>query len=273
MKYSPEQLKKLHEAEIEIFSEISRICENNNIQYFGFYGTALGAVRHKGFIPWDDDMDIAMFREDYERFLAIAPSQLKPGYSLQHFSTEHDTPTYFAKVRKDGTKFIESYLKHLNIHHGIYVDIFPLDKVPIDEKQRKRHFVHRQFWLQLFIAKTLRTTAEHVACKPHVRFLANTFRTFLHILLKPVKKSFVFDHLDMCVKKYSDSDSSYVAYCDALWTWNSDDFFPLEKIQFENCLIPIPRNYDEVLKIRYGDYMTIPPEDKQISHLPYELSC
>ena len=141
--YTKEQLEKIHSTEVEILSEIIRVCSENDIPWFTVGGTTLGAVRHNGFIPWDDDIDIGMLREDYDKFLALAPSCLKEGYILQHFTVDKRTPTYFAKVRKDGTEFIEYSNHSLPIHHGVFVDIMPYDRIPEDQGYAPRGAVRR----------------------------------------------------------------------------------------------------------------------------------
>lgn len=154
MEYSTE-LRKVQLTILSIFREIVRICDENDICYFIIGGTALGTVRHGGFIPWDDDFDIGMTRENYNKFLTIAQKKLPQDLFLQTIETEPESPFYFAKVRKNGTKFVEKYCKNLNIHHGVYVyvDIFPYDNIPNDQKLRKKHHNKVNFWSNLFIAK------------------------------------------------------------------------------------------------------------------------
>lgn len=124
------EIRPLQMVCLEILKEIDRICTKYNIQYWLEGGSMLGAVRHHGFIPWDDDLDIAMFREDYERFLKIAQKELKPEYFLQTHEIEREYPLFFAKVRKNNTYIEEECFLSLNFHKGIFVDIFPVDKLP-----------------------------------------------------------------------------------------------------------------------------------------------
>lgn len=142
MIYSSEQLKKLQKVEVEIVSEVIRICNKFNLDYFTVGGTTLGAIRHNGFIPWDDDIDIGLIRTDYDKFIKVAPNELRKEFVLQHYETEKATPTYHAKVMKKGTIFLEGYARNIDIEHGIFVDIMPFDKVPDDElllsKYRKK---------------------------------------------------------------------------------------------------------------------------------------
>lgn len=124
------RLRQLQLAELEILKEFVRICEEHGLRYYLVGGTLLGAVRHKGFIPWDDDIDVAMPREDYDRFAKIAPQELGSQYFYQCPDTD---PYYFltyAKVRKNGTAVYEERFKKAKFHKGIFIDIFPLDFCP-----------------------------------------------------------------------------------------------------------------------------------------------
>lgn len=125
-----EKLRKLQLCELEILKEFVRICEKFSLRYYLTGGTLLGAVRHQGFIPWDDDIDVAMPREDYDRFAQIAPRELDPQYFYQSPDTD---PYYFLsynKVRKNGTKIYEERFENAGFHKGIFIDIFPLDFCP-----------------------------------------------------------------------------------------------------------------------------------------------
>ncbi len=157
MNYTPEELDQLHDVLYEILAEIVRVCEECDIPYFIQGGTAIGAFFEGAILPWDDDIDIGMTRPDYERFLREAPSRLRPGFFLQWDRTDRYTPFYFAKVRKDNTLFLEEKFASLPMHHGIYVDVFPFDKVPDNPRLQNIHriacnflnccFMGKQIWL------------------------------------------------------------------------------------------------------------------------------
>ena len=132
-------IKSLQLICLEILKEIDRVCKKHNILYWLDSGSMLGAVRHNGFIPWDDDLDIAMFRDDYNRFLEIASKELKENYFLQTHQTDSEYPLFFAKVRRNNTFIDEKRYRRLNIHKGIYVDIFPVDKLGSNIKVAKKH--------------------------------------------------------------------------------------------------------------------------------------
>ena len=131
-----ELLRKVQLTQLEIAKEIRRVCEENDIPYFLTCGTLLGAVRHQGFIPWDDDMDVGMLRENYEKFCRIAPEKLKPEYCWQTWYTDPNYALPFGKVRKRGTLYLEAK-SHRLAENGFYVDIFPYDAVSPDAEQRQ----------------------------------------------------------------------------------------------------------------------------------------
>ena len=266
MKYEDSQLEKLKKIELSILEAIIKVCEENDITYFTVAGTTLGAIRHNGFIPWDDDIDIGMMRDDYERFLQIAPAELDKGYTLTHFIYDNNVPTYFAKVRKDGTKFVEGYTRNMHIHQGVFIDIFPYDKVPEDRKLRKRYNRAAQFWNQLYIAKSVDELTFH--SKRHINIL-KTIRKALHILMKPVSKSYLFKKTDQALRKYNDQDTDKVSSRGLdLFFCNLEDLVPPSEHIFETIKVKVPANPDRVLTKQYGNYMKLPPEEDRYNHAP-----
>lgn len=121
--YTPEELTQLHQVLYEILEEIVRICDKHNIPYFVIGGTAIGALYDKAILPWDDDIDIGMKREDYNKFLQIASQELREPYFLSWIHTDPHSPYYFAKVKKNNTLFVEEMFKDVPMHQGIFVDI------------------------------------------------------------------------------------------------------------------------------------------------------
>ena len=124
-----EKLKKLHNVEVEILDEFNRICNKHNLQYFLSYGTLLGAVRHQGFIPWDDDLDVSMPREDYEKFIEIAEDELNKEYYIDNKNTNDKYYLNFTKLRKKNTVFEQDFQVNYDGPKGIWVDIFPIDEI------------------------------------------------------------------------------------------------------------------------------------------------
>lgn len=135
-----EMLDKIHSVQLEIMDEIHRICVENGITYYMIGGTLIGAVRHKGFIPWDVDIDISMPRDDYERFKAVCATELSSTYSYLDLDSSRSFRVPHSLVKKNGTKlpFIYDAVNHQKENHGVYIDIFPLDDVPADEEAQKK---------------------------------------------------------------------------------------------------------------------------------------
>ena len=166
--YTADELQQLHQTLYEILGEIARVCDKCHIPYFITGGTAIGAFFWEGIIPWDDDIDIGMTRENYERFLQVAPTELRPQYFLQWVKTDPHVPFYFAKVRKNGTLFCENQFRKIPMHQGIYVDIFPFDRIP--DRRWQEMLQHRvmNFFTGCYIAKEIWQYAKLGECDVEV---------------------------------------------------------------------------------------------------------
>jgi len=267
MEYSKADLENVRRIELEILQEIMRICNAHSIPYFAVGGTALGAVRHNGFIPWDDDIDIGMMREDYEKFLEVARTDLNSEYDLVHYSTYEDHPVYFAKIKKKGTLFVEKGVNKLKIPKGIFVDIMPYDYCPSNPK-KQRQFVRKTIFLNnLFVTKTTSiSTFERNKVK---RFVKTVIRKVLHCILLAVPKRYLYKKLDTHLKKYSQGPREYVCQNKFMNTITRfDNIFPTSTHVFEGLEISMPGNQDAFLRGYFGNYMQLPPENKRITHSP-----
>lgn len=265
-----DELAKVQEIELSIFKSVIELCDDNNIEYFILGGTLLGAVRHQGFIPWDDDIDIGMTRENYNKFIDIAIEELPDDLFFQIYATEKSTPFYFAKIRKNGTKFIENYCKELNINHGLFLDIFPFDNIPDDIRLRKKQLRKVKFWSNMFIAKTLRgSSIPQDSFEGKVKIF---IRSFFHFFLKLCPKKFLYNKLDNVSQQYNNITcemKSFVKY--PFLMIPSDDLNKFEQIEFEGIQVNCPRNPQKQLKHHFGDFMKLPPEEEKVGHRPYKL--
>lgn len=260
----------LQEHIFDIFLEINKVCEKYQISYFIMGGTALGAVRHGGFIPWDDDLDIGMLREDYDRFLAMAPEALREDLFLQTYQSEEKSPFYFAKVRKDNTSFLEYYCRNLKIHEGIYVDIFPYDRIPDGKWARRRYYRESKILLNLYIAKCV--TGTSVRYKG-IKYLCYMFlRGTLHVLLAPVPKQVLFGMVDRRMRKHNEEDTAYVGYggLPKIQVRRVDVEHPA-RIAFEGMMVKCPAHVERYLCDNFGDYWKLPPEEERRGHKPYRV--
>ena len=148
-------LREVQLIQLNMLLKVDEICRLNNIRYYLIGGSALGAVRHKGFIPWDDDVDIGMFRRDYDQFLDIADKFLDNKYFLQTNRTDPDYHGPYAKLRANNTTYIEKVSRSLGakIHQGIFIDIFPLDNVPDKKLLLKLQLTLMRFLLSVAFAR------------------------------------------------------------------------------------------------------------------------
>lgn len=256
MQLSQEQLRKAQLLMLKILKEVHRICEENNIKYFLSDGTLIGAVRHNGFIPWDDDLDIGMLREEYEKFCKIAPEKIGEEFVLQVIETDSGYAQFFGKVMLKDTLWVEDRAKDTNRKYsGIYIDIFPFDKVSKNDFLRRLKFKLFQY---LNIAYSFKLGYKLVKSK--ISFILS--KIMPKIMILKLVKSIIFS----CRK--SPNDKCYVSkYGGNLEknknVYNSYNDLVLHK--FEDSSFYILKEYDRILSNLYGDYM-IPPSNPSYKH-------
>ena len=274
MKYNAEILRHLHEELYDVLREVVRVCDAANIPYFIQGGTAIGAHFFEDIVPWDDDVDLGMTRDNYERFLREAPALLGEGYVLQEFTTESDTPFYFAKVRKRGTRFVEREWVDMPIEEGIYIDIFPYDLVPDDEALRRKQRAKVGFWVNCFMAKSVwlwrwfgKANNNVVLPKSWVSCLA------IRLAAAMYTKEQIYNKLRRELTRYNGTDAKYynivrmpkdMIAVEAINTPERRKLGPLE--------VWAPSDLETYLRSHYGDIQKWLPEEKRLNHAPEILS-
>lgn len=238
---------------LDMLKEIDRICKKHHISYMLFAGSALGAIRHQGFIPWDDDLDVVMLRPEYERFLSVAPKELDSGlYFMQSEFSEH-WPMFFSKLRRNGTACIERQVpKDRLMHQGVYIDIFPCDNLSDHAFVRKLQFLASK----VVIAKSLYRRGYLTDSK--------TKKAFIQVCrLLPQKPFWKF------VVRRRDGQSEMVHTFLGGASRYEKNIYPRAwfentiRVPFESGEFPVTKYYDELLTVLYGDYMTPLPEEKR----------
>ena len=251
-----EKMKKVWAVELDLLNEFQKICQQYDIKYFAIAGTLLGAVRHQGYIPWDDDIDIVMFREDYDKLVSIAPKEFSEPYDfmvsgkIEHFFRGH------AQLRNRMTAgILPSELEQkFSFNQGIWIDIFPLDGVPKENK--KARFTYLKLRLMYKFLMNRRS-------KIHKRLLGKSMHTFFLCWEKITGDNFqrAHDRYEAECRRMSEKYNEYVSVVEYLNP--PSDKFILEKSDFEQSIempfefisLPVPKGYDNILRIQYGDYM------------------
>ena len=261
-----EQLEKIHLLELKIALEIKRICDKNNINYFLTAGTLLGAVRHGGFIPWDDDMDIGMLRKDYNQFIEACKTDLSNEFFLQTWDTDPDFPFSFAKIRLRNTHFIEGFSENVGENNGLFVDIFPFDNVPDSQnarkKQARKYFVcKRLLWIKKGMGINMKKESKRQAVRYYVFLLFSKLFNYNAIkkYFKKVQNKYNDIKTEMVV-----TDGSYSYDKESIrrsWVEN------LELVKFETEEFLSYKDRNAYLQHFYGDYMKLPPIEQRDRHL------
>ena len=264
---------------LEVFQFAKEFFQQHNLRYIGCGGTVLGAIRHKGFIPWDDDIDLYMPRKDYEQLLQLAPEFQGTGYELLHWdnltlnsqlstlNSQYYMP--FAKIADCHSTIWE--FRHLPFLFGVSIDIFPLDE--FDEADEV--ITARQYRSHYYFDKYLNAVSRY-SCKDMLQALckADVHRLGVQVLSKwrsrnPRKYLQAFRQFE---ETYKHNGPGPKCVCVTQWEgriFQSKWFHDVIEVPFEDTTLIIPRAYDAYLRKLYGDYMQLPPEEKRVSHPHY----
>lgn len=270
---SPEEFRQMQLLQLDMLVELDRVCRENNINYTIFGGTLLGAVRHKGYIPWDDDADVAMLREDYDKFKKIT-DQLNS--EICYFQ-DHDTdPEYrwgYGKLRRTGTTYVRVGQEHLKCKTGVFIDVFPMDDIP--------HSTIGQM-LNDFYCFCLRKILWSEVGKYSTS--EDGIHRLYYKIVSHISPSWVFKRVEKIAEKSRNSSTNRVRTLlfpatgklyrkreNSLKTrygMPKEWFLDLQEYEFEGKKLMGTRDYDTILKYIYNDYMKLPSEDKRDPHAP-----
>ena len=257
---SKEELRKLQLIQLEMLQEVDRICNKCGIHYNIIAGTLLGAVRHGGYIPWDDDADVAFLRQEYEKFRIACETELDR--DRFYFQDHRNTPGYrwgYGKLRRKDTIFMREFQEHMPYDQGVFIDIFPLDQVSDNKIDRAI-----QNFILFCIRKVMWAPVGKYASKSE--FLKNWYK-----LLEKVPEKELYGFYDKLIQKFNKKESRWVRILTFptpnkeygyLKTWYQNS----EKIMFENTLFYGIKEYDQYLSFKFGEYMKLPPKELQKIH-------
>lgn len=255
----------LKKKELEILKEFISCCEQMNLTYYISYGTLVGAIRHGGFIPWDDDIDVCMPRPDYDKFISEGSKFLPENYFIQTMDTDPKYALNFAKLRDSDTTLFEKHVVDVDINHGVFIDIFPFDGYVKGQNK----------------VLDLRVKENPVFEESDTNIISNTLnglgKKLTYKLGETIPNKLKTDLSKLSVPKDNPSfeESDYVACL-------VDSFYIIPfkkeflgkgiKVDFEGIKVNAPENYDEYLKALYGDYMKLPPEDQRENHHNFHIA-
>ena len=257
-------LKQAQLIMLRLLTVVDEICQKNDIRYWLDSGTLLGAVRHGGFIPWDDDLDICMPRKDYYKFLELANKELPSDIFLQTKKTDPTFPSFYTKLRDNNSTIIERFEggRDIKFHQGIFIDIFPVDFVDdTDEFISYKRLLNKDY-------KHKQATNTIKKVKAYLK------KYYAEVKVKIIGKESLINSIN---KKYINSDGEYVikgVELDYESIIEKNKVFPLKKTKFCNIDFFAPNDTHTYLKNMYGDYMKLPEESDKISHaellMPFE---
>jgi lipopolysaccharide cholinephosphotransferase len=261
--FSSDDLKSIQAKLFSILCSFAFACDSLGLRYYLFYGTLLGALRHQGFIPWDDDIDVAMPEEDYLVFLEKGQSCLPKHLFVQHWSTEKEFLLPYMKIRDSSTSFFELTDCHLKINHGLWIDVFPIDgcsrhrlMVRAQKNQERTMAYSEEKW---------RNPRSLPDVKPFKKFLKSCYKVLFVSRYSSYSKQ-------MIAKKWSEIHSKY-PLCVSGGCHIGNEFFKSNPfgtkkrtLLFEGRAFQVPEFSELITRERYGDYMKLPPENERIPH-------
>ena len=259
MRSNTNKLNKLQKTELAMLKDLNSFCKENNIEYFLGEGTLLGAIRHQGFIPWDDDVDVLMKRPDYERFIRLAPKLYDKKYEIQHSTTIKDYWSPIVKIRLincNDPSLRQQHISHLTKNNGPVIDVFPLDYVP-----RARGLV--QYWQYYYIMCLRRS----LSLKLGLKKAKGLIDTILMLITRSCEIKTIHEEINKTIKFYGEDERDYIAlystyHGSSLPIVEATTFAQTIEVDFEDGKYPVPQGYDVILTRLYGDYMTPPKESE-----------
>ena len=258
-----ESVEELKTIQLNTLLSLHQFCEENDIKYSLAAGSLIGAIRHKGFIPWDDDIDVYMLREDFNKLISSFPEVYKNRYVFVSMERNNDWNRAYGVMYDNNTIKEENSTDQFN-GMGIAIDIFPIDEVPDDFEEWTRYNKKRMFLRNIFVMKRLTISRNR-------SLLKNIFIFFSRIALFPLSYRKLAEKLNRYSQMHNGKGYTHV-YENCLGVYNSKnawlkkDFDNVQDAIFEGHIVKVMSGYDDYLSTIYGDYMQLPPVEKRVTH-------
>lgn len=267
-RYDEKTLKHLQQVEMKILKYFIGVCEENNLTYFLYAGSLLGAIRHEGFIPWDDDIDVIMFREDFEKLNKIFEKKIDEKYKFFNVLNEETYHYTWGRLTLKNTLFKEWWADQVDYTPNIFIDIFILDNIPSNKFKK---FIHK--WTSFTLNQI---TMYSILKYENESKIKEIIQQSMHYILKIIPVS-TLTIKKKCVKSFS---KYQYEECEEVCDFPSEnmmqmsfksDWLPLKKGKFGDIEVNIPNNYDKILRMDFNDYMELPPEESRFNPAPLEI--
>lgn len=259
------KLRRSQILESELLKTFRDICNKEHLQYFLLGGSALGAIRHNGFIPWDDDIDVGLMRDDYDKFISVATRHLQPGEKILHYTLDPNYHDYSMKL-VDTKVFYLTQRDNSVVRQNIWIDIFPIDGTPSSKIRMKLHYLNAYYTRMLLALNHINTIHQKEKRSLFKRAIISIARIIpVGLLVNPNK---VKKKIDRILRKYPVSQSAIVG--NYIGAYHEKEFFPISyfgegrEVVFEGEKYLVPQETDLYLTQLYGDYMRLPEKEKQV---------
>ncbi len=275
-KYDDKVLKKIQKYQADMLKDFVDVCKKYNIEYFAIAGTGIGALRHSGFIPWDDDIDIAMPRKDFIKFIDVYEKEIGDKYYFNYCETDVNFPLMTAHLIYKGSKFVNHNLEESGCNNGIYLDIFPYDNVSRKKLKKFIQFCGCFVFSKLLILRGIKKPVFNYSGFSG-KILEKSFACVHYVLrfLRISKKFLYKANYKFATMANNEENVNYISFLSGtfpkFYEIDFNKLYPLKKIEFEGIKINFPNNIEEILTTMYGDYMKMPDPEKRYNHCPKAL--
>lgn len=263
----PLEIDEIRHIQLNILASIDEFCDHNKMSYFLTGGTLIGAVRHKGYIPWDDDIDINMPRKDFNQFINEFNKNRNDNLKVIYYTIDNNFPFTFAKVIDSNTLLVENIDSDFSL--GVNIDVFPLENLDNDINKVSKLSNKISFYRNLLAIKTVKQSSNRKFYKRFILFLGKKLLYYCSI-------KYIINKISVLSQRYIDNENSRYVSVLSVFTYGKGEIIERKeysnyiKLDFEGKKYRAPIGYDKVLRNLYGDYMRLPPKENQVTHHNYK---